>query len=143
MLGDAVLPAGQTAEEDLDFAINNVFQHPNVGPFIGKQLIQRLVTSNPSNDYIQHVAQAFNDNGAGVRGDLRAVVRAVLLDPEARDVHPPSDNFGKFREPLLRLSHLRRAFGVVPVTVNEGCGDFDLYRLSWASLGSTSSIQTE
>ena len=60
-------------------------QHPNVGPFIGKQLIQRLVTSNPSPAYIARVAAAFDDNGAGVRGDMRAVVRAVLLDAEARD----------------------------------------------------------
>ena len=78
------VPANQTVEQDLDSVINNVFNHPNVGPFIGRQLIQHLVTSNPSPAYVGRVTAVFNNNGQGVRGDLRAVVRAILLDPEAR-----------------------------------------------------------
>lgn len=108
------VPAGQTAEQDLDDVIENLFNHPNVGPFIGEQLIQRLVTSNPSAAYVSRVATVFNDNGAGVRGDLKAVVRAILLDPEARlpmSQQPPG--YGKLREPALRFVHLHRAFGAV------------------------------
>lgn len=92
-------------------ALDALFNHPNVGPFIGKQLIQRLVTSNPTPAYVRRVATVFNDNGRGVRGDLYAVVRAILLDPEARqgNVTLP-DRFGKLREPLLRATHVWRAF---------------------------------
>lgn len=95
-------------EGDLKIALDRLFNHPNVGPFFGKQLIQRLVTSNPSGAYIERVARAFNDNGAGVRGDMQAVIRAVLLDPEARSSTAPAS--GKLREPILRLSHWMRAF---------------------------------
>lgn len=80
----ANLPAGQTPEQDLENAIDNIFRHPNVGPFIGKQLIQRLVTSNPSPGYVQRVSAAFANNGVGIRGDMTAVVRAILLDTQAR-----------------------------------------------------------
>lgn len=107
-LAGGVLAAGGTPESNLDAALDNIFHHPNVGPFIGRQLIQRLVTSNPSPAYVQRVAQAFNDNGRGVRGDMRAVVQAILLDSEARQANPPA-NFGKVREPLVRLMHLLRA----------------------------------
>ena len=107
-LPGGVLAAGGTPESNLDAALDIIFHHPNVGPFIGKQLIQRLVTSNPSPAYVQRVAQVFNNNGSGVRGDMRAVVRAILLDSEARQANPPA-NFGKVREPLLRLTHLLRA----------------------------------
>jgi uncharacterized protein (DUF1800 family) len=105
------LPAGQTAQLDMDGVIDNVFNHPNVGPFIGEQLIQRLVTSNPSGGYVARVAAAFNNNGSGVRGDMKAVLRAILLDPEAR-VLPRSQptSYGKLREPVLRFTHLHRAF---------------------------------
>jgi uncharacterized protein (DUF1800 family) len=97
---------------DLKVALDALFAHPNVGPFIGRQLIQRLVTSNPSPAYVSRVAAAFADNGRGVRGDLRAVVRAVLLDPEARDPAKAADGrFGKLREPVLRLTAFLRAFG--------------------------------
>ena len=92
-------------EGDLKIAMDRLFNHPNVGPFFGKQLIQRLVTSNPSPAYVKRVALAFNDNGAGVRGDMQAVVRAVLLDPEARQA-----GSGKLREPVLRLTQWMRAF---------------------------------
>ena len=97
----------------LKVALDTLYNHPNVGPFVGKQLIQRLVTSNPSPAYIGRVAAAFADNGAGVRGDMKAVIKAVLLDPEARQV-PSGDAglvYGKLREPVLRLSAILRAFG--------------------------------
>jgi uncharacterized protein (DUF1800 family) len=104
----AATPAN--ADADLQTALDTIFNHPNVGPFIGKQLIQRLVTSNPSPAYVGRVAAAFNNNGRGVRGDMRAVWRAILLDPEARSPNLASPSYGKVREPLLRLSHFLRAF---------------------------------
>lgn len=102
------LPAG-TAEQELNAALDRLFKHPNVGPFIGRQLIQRMVTSNPSPAYISRVAAAFANNGYGVRGDMRAVIRAVLMDPEARNA-PTSNSYGRIREPVLRLAHWMRAF---------------------------------
>ena len=111
IINNTAIPAGGTAVQDLDLALDALFNHPNVGPFIGRQLIQRLVTSNPSPGYVLRVAQAFNNNGSGVRGDLYAVVRAVLLDTEARNGHVTApDTFGKLREPLLRVTQLWRAF---------------------------------
>jgi uncharacterized protein (DUF1800 family) len=105
------LPAGQGARKDLKDALDAIFNHPNVGPFIGRQLIQRFVTSNPSPAYISRVAATFNDNGQGVRGDLRAVVRAVLLDPEARDLaRTTAAGWGKQREPVIRFANWLRAF---------------------------------
>lgn len=96
---------------DVQDAIDNLFNHPNVGPFIGRQLIQRMVTSNPSPEYIGRVASAFNDNGQGVRGDMKAVIRAVLLDPEARDCALVYDPYrGMLREPIVRWTHICRAF---------------------------------
>jgi uncharacterized protein (DUF1800 family) len=107
-----VLANGGTPQSDLKFALDNIFNHPNVGPFIGKQLIQRLVTSNPTPAYVQRVTAVFNDNGQGVRGDLKAVVTAILLDDEARNgAKKYPDSFGKLREPLLRLAHIWRAMG--------------------------------
>ena len=82
----STLPAGQTPQTDLENVIDNLFHHPNVGPFLGKQLIQRLVTSNPSPQYVAAWRGKFNDNGSGVRGDMKAVVRAILLDDEARSL---------------------------------------------------------
>lgn len=112
LLNGVTLPAGQTPEKDLDDAIDVIFNHPNVGPFIGRQLIQRLVTSNPSPAYVARVARTFNDNGSGVRGDLKAVVRAILLDPEARDVSlAAGDRYGKQREPVVRFASFLRALG--------------------------------
>lgn len=111
LLNGLVVPAGQTGMQDIDAAIDNLFNHPNVGPFIGKQLIQRLVTSNPSPAYIERVARAFNDNGAGVRGDMRTVVRAVLLDPEAAAATAVAPDFGKLREPVVRYATILRQFG--------------------------------
>jgi uncharacterized protein (DUF1800 family) len=97
--------ANQTAQQDLDQALDVIFNHPNLGPFVGRQLILQLVTSNPSPGYVAAVAAAFNDNGAGVRGDLAAVVRAVLTHPEANASGP---NTGKLSEPaLFVVSQLR------------------------------------
>jgi uncharacterized protein (DUF1800 family) len=110
LLGGITLPSGQSGEQDLDDALDNVFNHPNVGPFLSVRLIQRLVTSNPSPSYVERVARVFNDNGFGVRGDLRAVVRAILLDPEARPTLPMELD-GKIKEPLLRLTQIWRAYG--------------------------------
>ncbi|KRB02359.1 DUF1800 domain-containing protein [Lysobacter sp. Root690] len=109
-LANGVLPAGGTAQSDLGAALDNIFRHPNVGPFIGRQLIQRLVTSNPSPAYVARVSAVFADNGQGVRGDMKAVVKAILLDPEARTPSAQPSHFGKVREPMLRLTHLYRAF---------------------------------
>lgn len=109
LLNGTVLPAGQTGEQDLSDALDNVFNHPNVGPFIAIRLIQRLVTSNPSPAYVQRVATVFNNNGSGIRGDLGAVVEAILLDPEARPT-VATENTGKLKEPLLRLTQLWRAY---------------------------------
>ncbi len=106
-----LLPAGQGGTLDLKAALDALFNHPNTGPFLSKQLIQRLVTSNPSPAYVYRVSQKFNDNGSGVRGDLAAVVRAILTDYEARSpVVAANVTFGKLKEPLLRLTALLRAF---------------------------------
>jgi len=109
LLDGVVLPAGQTGDQDLDAALDNIFNHPNVGPFIATRLIQRLVTSNPSPSYVARVASVFNQNGQGIRGDLGAVVKAILLDEEARP-ELAMDPDGKIKEPLLRLTQLWRAY---------------------------------
>ncbi len=111
LLNGQVVPAGQSGIEDIDAAIDNLFNHPNVGPFIGNLLIQRLVTSNPSPAYVERVANAFNDNGSGVRGDMQAVIRAILLDPEATALPSPGRDFGKLREPVLRYAAMLRQLG--------------------------------
>lgn len=111
LLNGTVVPAGQTGMQDIEAAIDNLFEHPNVGPFIGKQLIQRLVTSNPSPAYVERVARAFNGDDTGVRGDMQAVIRAVLLDPEATAAPDPFGVFGKLREPVVRYAAILRQFG--------------------------------
>ncbi len=111
LLNGAISPASQTAKTDLKFALDNIFKHDNVAPFISKQLIKRLITSNPSPAYVARVATIFNDNGKGVKGDLKAVVNAIMLDDEALAAKKPN-TFGKLREPLLRMSHLWRAFSM-------------------------------
>jgi uncharacterized protein (DUF1800 family) len=112
LLRGKVLPAGQPGMRDIEDAVDNLFRHPNVGPFIGRQLIQRLVMSNPSPDYIRRVTQAFNGAGGGERGDMRAVLRAVLLDPEALAIPDDELNAGKLREPLLRIIAAMRQLNV-------------------------------
>jgi len=146
LLNGQRLPGGRTARQDLDAALDNVFNHPNVGPFIAHRLIQRLVTSNPSGDYISRVGNAFdsgvfdsgvfdggvfnsgvyndgasNNIGSGVRGDMRAVIAAILLDPEARSRDSLSNSsFGKVKEPLIRLLQFWRAFNVQTAPESEG-----------------------
>ncbi|MBA3440969.1 MAG: DUF1800 domain-containing protein, partial [Pyrinomonadaceae bacterium] len=110
LLRGQVLPAGQTATKDLNDALDNIFNDENVGPFICKQLIQHLVTSNPSPNYVERVATVFNDNGAGVRGDLWAVVRAILLDAEARGDVKTEPAYGRLRHPALFITNILRAF---------------------------------
>jgi hypothetical protein len=95
--------------KDLQLALDNVFHHPNVAPFISKQLIQKLVTSNPSPDYVRRVAEVFNNDGSGVRGNLKAVIKAILLDKEAHDPSNPL-TAGKVKEPLLRVTQLWRMY---------------------------------
>lgn len=124
-LPNGIVPAGQGGVKDLKDALDNVFYHPNVGPFISKQLIQKLVASNPSPDYVGRVASIFNNDGTGVRGNLRAVITAILLDPEARNPANPETS-GKLKEPILRLTQLWRAYnGSTPSgsfgAINWGC----------------------
>ena len=98
-------------DADISDALDNLFDHPNVGPFLSTLLIQRMVTSNPPAEYIDRVASAFNDNGNGVRGDMKAVIRAILLDPIAKACDSGNDPiFGKLREPFLRYFQLNKAF---------------------------------
>jgi uncharacterized protein (DUF1800 family) len=133
LLAGTVLPGGQTAQADLNAAIDNIFNHPNVGPFIGRQLIQQFVTANPSPAYVQRVARAFNgtasDSGPSrPRGDMKAVLTAILTDPEALTPQAPA-SFGKLREPILQLTHLLRALG--------GVSDGVWLRSQAAALGQT------
>ncbi len=115
LLNAFVVPAGQGPAADLKMALDNIFTHPNVGPFICKQLIQRLVMSNPSPAYVSRVAGVFNNDGTGVRGNLAAVAVAILMDPEARAGDDPSSaapiNGGKLREPIFFLISTMRALG--------------------------------
>jgi uncharacterized protein (DUF1800 family) len=121
LLNGLVLPAGQNADQDLEAALDNIFNHPNVGPFVSTRLIQHLVTSNPSPAYVGRVAAVFNNNGSGVRGDLKAVVSALLLDPEARagDNGPwmsfwlPSETSGHLREPVFVIASILRGLGAL------------------------------
>ena len=132
LLNGTVSPAGLTARADLELALDNIAAHPNVGPFIGEQLIQRLVTSNPSPEYVARISAVFADNGAGERGDLGAVVRAILLDAEAREGHLDDPDFGKIREPVIRWAHLYRALDATPGPESGGVhntADFFLARI--------------
>ncbi len=110
LLNGFVVPAGQTGDEDISDAIDNLFNHPNVGPFVAYRLIQRLVKSNPTPAYVQRVAATFNDNGLGVRGDMAAVAKAILMDAEARQCSylMSSDN-SRLREPFVRYTQYARA----------------------------------
>ena len=111
LLGGTVLAAGQSPEQDLEAALDNVFEHPNVAPFVVRQLIQRLVTSNPSSEYVRDVVAVFERNAAGERGSLASTVKAILMHREARSGHLVApDTFGKLKEPLLRVTQLWRAF---------------------------------
>jgi uncharacterized protein (DUF1800 family) len=117
ILGQAI-PAGQSAEQDLAAALGIIFNHPNVGPFVARQMIEHLVTSNPSPAYVQRAATAFNTGtfnsyGSGKRGDMQAMIAAILLDPEARQGDSPataSPTDGKLREPVVMIVSIARAF---------------------------------
>jgi uncharacterized protein (DUF1800 family) len=132
VVGDVTIPAGQNCPTDVDDGIDLLFAHPNVAPFISRQLIQRFTSSSPSAAYIQRVAQKFVNNGYGERGDLSAVMRQVLMDPEARNA--PTTNSGKPREPLLKLTAMWRAwdaqmpaadnYGNVPMGMTNPSGTF-------------------
>jgi uncharacterized protein (DUF1800 family) len=122
------LPQGQSAEQDLKGALDNIFAHPNAGPFVSRQLIQHLVTGNPSPGYVQRVAEVFDNNGSGVRGDMKAVLTAIILDQEARagdaqtgdqaESNPAVDG-GHLREPLLWTLNLLRALGATPTNPSD------------------------
>lgn len=151
-LAGGMLPAGGDARQELRAALDNIFHHPNVGPFLARHLIQRLVTSNPSPEYVARVARAFNNNGQGVRGDMRAMVSAVLLDHEARNGHLLQPHtFGKLREPVtklvrlwrvaparsatgrvMRYSHLTDQYGQFPLSAPSV---FNFYKPDFAPLG--------
>ena len=111
LLNAQALPAGQTATKDLNDALDLIYKHPNVGTFVGRQLIQALVTSNPTPAYVARITAVFNDNGQGVRGDMKAVVRAILVDTEARAERPFDPVFGKLRDPAVYAAGVARAFG--------------------------------
>ena len=116
------IPAGTGADTGLATALDAIFAHQNVAPFFSRQLIQRLVTSNPSPAYVARIAAVFADDGSGVRGNMKAVVRALLLDPEARNA-PTDSSFGKLREPILRFTGWARAFSVTSPAGTWAVGD--------------------
>jgi len=118
LLKGATLPPGLGAETELRLAIHNVFMHPNTGPFFAKHLVRQLVTGNPSAAYIGRVAAAFNDNGSGVRGDMKAVLRAVLLDAEARGDVKAEAGYGMLKEPVLYITSVLRELGAA----SDGAG---------------------
>ena len=128
LLLGTTLPQAQSAEQDLQGALDNIFAHPNIGPFICRQLIQHLVTGNPSPAYVQRVSEVFANNGSGVRGDMKAVITAIIMDQEARagdaqtgdqaESNPAIDG-GHLREPLLWTLNLVRALGATPSKPND------------------------
>lgn len=120
ILGGHIIPAGSDGVDRMRQALDAIFHHPNTGPFMAKQLIQKFITANPSPGYIARVASVFNDNGGGVRGDLGATLKAVLLDYEARAEAPrQSYSFGKPSEPMLRIARALRVLpGNLPIPGN-------------------------
>jgi len=113
LLNGYTIPAGQSGMEDIEDAVQHLFDHPNVGPFISYRLIQRLVKSNPTPAYVAQVASIFNDNGSGVRGSIMDVVKAILMHPEARECSWINDpNQGMLREPILRKTQFLKAIGL-------------------------------
>ncbi|MGE9291934.1 MAG: DUF1800 family protein, partial [Puniceicoccales bacterium] len=121
---DPESPESGYASADVDRALDVLFNHPNIGPFVSRLLIQRLVTSNPSPEYIERVSSAFSDNGQGIRGDMQAVVKAILLDSEARDLSLSEDpHYGMQKEPYLRFVSLARAF--------DAASESGIYEIYW------------
>lgn len=132
LLNGTTLPAGQSGQDDLTMALDSVFNHANVGPFISRLLIQHLVTSNPSPEYVSDVATVFNQNVSGERGSLGSTIKAILLHEEARlgaTLYPKT--FGKVKEPLLRVTNIWRAFepDVIPEGFNYSWADNELRQL--------------
>lgn len=115
------ISAGLSAKQELKLALDIIFNHQNIAPFISKQLIQKLVTSNPSTAYVRRVASIFNNNGNGIRGDMKAVVKAILLDKEALNGAKSYPNtFGRLQDPLIRVSKVWRSMNAVGTTQNNG-----------------------
>jgi uncharacterized protein (DUF1800 family) len=131
LLNGTTLPAGQSAEQDLAGALTNIFNHPNVGPFVCRQLIQHLVTSNPSPAYVSRIAAVFANDGTGTRGNMQAVVQAILLDTEARagDTNSSFDG-GHLREPMLYITNMIRGLGFTFTGGGTGTGPEYYYDLS-------------
>ena len=122
------IPANTPGREALRIALDRLFNHPNTGPFFARQMIQRLVTSNPSPAYVGRVAAAFANNGSGMRGDLRAVWTAILMDEEARTAPSAANTLsGKLREPVVRFVQWWRTVGVSSTN-----GAYEIYDLSQA-----------
>lgn len=110
LLGGVIVPAGQSGMQDINDAVDNLFNHPNVGPFIAYRLIQRLAKSNPTPAYIQRVAQVFNDDGQGVRGNMQALIKAILMDVEAQSCNYRTiDDHSRLKEPMFRYTQFVRA----------------------------------
>ncbi len=127
IFGNVTIPAGQTAEQDLDSLLDALMAQPTMAPFISDQLIEHLVTSNPSSAYIQRISNVFENDGNGVAGNLQAVISAILLDPEARAGDDPSAqvaaSFGHMREPVLFFSNVLRALNATVAAPNPISGD--------------------
>ncbi|MBS0611528.1 MAG: DUF1800 domain-containing protein [Proteobacteria bacterium] len=120
----ATVAAGASASDSLKTALDTLFNHPNLPVFVGRRMIQRLVTSNPSPAYVSRVAAAFANNGSGVRGDMKALISAILLDPEARDASVAArPDFGKLREPVVRFLNWARAYGAASASDTWAIGD--------------------
>jgi len=132
---DVSIAAGTDGTTALKTALDTLFNHPNTPAFVGKQLIQRLVTSNPSPAYISRVAGVFISGAGGARGDMKSVISAILLDPEARPA-TPTNTTGKLREPIMRLAHWARAFNATSTSGNWAIGDTSsqAYRLGQSPL---------
>jgi uncharacterized protein (DUF1800 family) len=142
LLNGTTLPAGQTAQQDLDGALANIFAHPNVGPFVCRQLIQHLVSSDPSPAYVKRVADVFANNGSNVRGDMKAVITAILTDKEARagDTDPTAPG-GHLREPVLWLTNMIRGLGF---TNNDAVAGNDVVaNASYNTLGNFTSTLSQ
>ncbi|MDP2506842.1 MULTISPECIES: DUF1800 family protein [unclassified Oceanobacter] len=127
LLGEPI-EANLTGKADIERALDILFAHPNVGPFVSKHLIQRLVSSNPSPEYIGRVSTVFNDNGKGIRGDMAAMVRAILLDSEARD---QTSEAMKLKEPVLALSAVLRMLDVQPAEPWESIHGGQMHDVIW------------
>ncbi|MBV9744314.1 MAG: DUF1800 domain-containing protein [Acidobacteriia bacterium] len=134
IIGNVTLPPNQTAEQDLDGVLDTLMAQPTIAPFVSRQLIQHLVTSNPSPAYIQRVSSVFSNNGSGITGDMKSVITAILTDPEARAADDPSSvpnaNFGHLREPVLFIADLLRA-------LNANVTDTSVIYSFTAALGQT------